>query len=163
MKAYYEKLLSYNLLIEHGGEEMKQKVQALIDEYHQFWLSGMKSKDAKWEFRKKEEDELRGNEFQTIILNKETADKSIQLEVVADFDFSDSRYNYALNNANFRLVRVYEKEHKSMFSDAKKDEFFLVKKEDGYSLQTVSGNVLWPNQSKVTKEKRISFAQDEKE
>ena len=82
---------------------------------------------------------------------------------MADFDFSDSRYSYALNNANFRLVRVYEKEHKSMFSDAKKDEFFLVKKEDGYSLQTVSGNVLWPNQSKVTKEKRISFAQDEKE
>ena len=163
MKAYYEQLFAYKQLLQHGDDAMKQKVQNLIGEYHQYLMSGMKSNGVRWEFRKKDEDELRGNEFQTVILNKETADKTIQLEVLADFNFNDSKYKYALNNANFRLVRWYEKENKSLFADAIKDEFYLVKKPDAYSLQTIKGNVLSPTQGKIVAEKTISLVEEEKE
>lgn len=163
MKAYYEKLFSYKQLMEHGTAEMKDKVRALVDEYHNYLMSGMDDHGVRWEFRIKEDDELRGNEFHTTILNKETKDKSVQLEVISDFDFNDRKYKFTLNNAAFRLVRLYEKEHKSLFADAKSDVFTLIKKPDAYMLQTISGNILWPQESKIIAEKTISFDELEKE
>ena len=163
MKAYYEQLFAYKALMEHGGDEMREKVSSLVNEYHNYFLSGMKSNGTRWEFRKKEKDELKAGQFEVVIIHKETDSSSVQLEVVTDFDFNDSKYKHALNNTNYRLVRLYEKENKSLFSDAKKDEFFLVKKQDTYILQTVKGNVLSPRESVVTKEKTISLIEDEKE
>lgn len=117
MKPYFEKLTSYELLMQHGDAETKRKVEAFVDKYSQNLINGALDGE-KWTIDFLEPDEESAVKFKKTILINTTQTTTKQLEIVSNFSLDDPRFATHLGGNKVRLLFYCEQEGKSMLTDA---------------------------------------------